>query len=91
VHLKETLQTLARLGLLEAKFATRPGVSSEFKLTEKGRELAQKLWRLTPIDVKTVIVKVKENLYAVDTTQLKHIIHKKYPEYRKIYVENDAE
>lgn len=90
-HLKERLVDLEKKGVVEVKWSKSPGKSTECKLTGRGFDIAKSLWDNTPDDVKMTVLKVKEDLFLVDATQIKEKIHKLYPEYKKCYTEVDTE
>lgn len=89
--LKPSLRELESKGLVKVKWSHKPGISSVFTLTEKGEEVASKLWRKTPNEVKMVYKEIKTILSLISPEELKHKVHKDYPEYRKFYTEVDKE
>lgn len=91
VRLKDDLMELENRKMIQAKWAERPGNSSRFELTHDGEEIAKSLWENTPPDIRDTIIQTKEDLFLVDAEQLKHRFHKEYPEYKKEYIEIDAE
>lgn len=60
-------------------------------LTKKGEEIAKGIWKDLDLEIKDVIVKVKQKLFYTDTEVLREKVHEEYPEYKKTYVENDIE
>lgn len=90
-NFKPLMRDLEQKGLVKVKWSHRHGISSEFNLTDKGEKVAKDIWSSTPDDIKLLIIRTKEKLFLVDATQLKDIIHEKYPEYKRDYTELDEE
>jgi DNA-binding PadR family transcriptional regulator len=90
-NLKPLMNKLAERDLVKVSWSKRPGISSEFVLTDEGTKIAKSVWENIPDEIKLMILKTKEEWFLVDATQMKHIFHKKYPEYKKTYVEIDKE
>ena len=91
-NLRKTMKELKERGLVEYTWDNKPGVSAKFKLTKKGEITTKDLWEKTPDDVKMIVLKIKEEIYLITSSALKHKVHEEYPEYRKFYTEldNDA-
>ena len=70
---------------------TQKWVSIECILTNKGEDLAQKIWSELDPEMREIIVEVKEKLYYMKTGKLKKKVHREYPEYRKVYTQEDKE
>lgn len=90
-NFKPLMKDLEKKGLVKVKWSHRHGISSEFNLTDKGQKVAKNIWNSIPDDIKLLILKVKQDLFLVDATELKDIIHEKYPEYKRTYVDLDKE
>lgn len=90
-NLKSSMEDLSEKKLVRVKWSHKPLTSSEFTLTDKGKEIAKAVWDKTPDDIKMLIIKSKEETFLVDATQLKELIHKKYPEFKRTYIELDKE
>jgi hypothetical protein len=90
-NLKNSIRDLESKGLIKAIWSNKPGVKSEFKLTNDGMKVAKRLWNETPDEIKKIILKVKQDIFFIDATQLKEKVHREYPEYKKIYVDLDEE
>lgn len=65
------------------------------KLTPKGEGVASTLWSETKAlfgdELMDIIQAVKKELIYMDTEKLKEKVHQEYPEWRKIYIEEDNE
>ena len=66
-------------------------VSLACGLTRKGEELSKKIWTELDPEIREITLKVKENLYFMKTKEIKNLVHKEYPEYRKFYTREDKE
>ena len=105
IHLKEDMKKLQQEGIFDVylvkKGAKIPGskkdwdtkkwISIECTLTNKGEDLAKKIWSELDPEMREIILEVKEKLNYMKTGKLKKKVHKEYPEYRKIYIQNDKE
>lgn len=69
----------------------RPGISKRCVLTKKGEKVAKYLWDNTDAEIKEIILKTKSETGLLDSTELRHKVHADFPEYKKTYVELDAE
>lgn len=74
-----------------AQIKGKAGASIECALTEKGEKVVRKIWDDLDIEIRQIILDVKRDLFYMDTKELKEKVHSEYPEYKKIYVENDIE
>lgn len=91
VNLKPSIRRLEKQGIVEAKWSYKHGVSSEFKLTPKGEEIAKSLWENIPDEIKLIYKNVKEELSLITPTVLRKKVHREYPEYKRTYTELDDE
>lgn len=91
ITLRNDLVELDKKGIIKARWERQPGKSCRFELTKQGEKVAKSIWDNTPTDIKAMVLKTKEELFLIDAEQLKHHFHKRYPEYKKDYIELDAE
>lgn len=105
IHLKEDMKKLQQEGIFDVYLIKKgkkiPGsrndwdsgrwISIECTLTNKGEDLAQKIWSEIDPEMREIILDVKEKLYYMKTGKLKKKVHKEYPEYKKSYIQNDTE
>jgi DNA-binding PadR family transcriptional regulator len=90
-NIKETIENLAKMGLIDYTWENDPKISAKFTLTGKGEEIAKDLWRKTPDDIKMEILNVKEEIHLISSDALKHKVHAEYPEYKKTYTDLDTD
>lgn len=91
VHLREFLEDLEKKNIVKVQWARGPGESTKSQLTRLGEKVANTIWNKTPPDIRNMVRKTKEELFAIDATQLKKKVHKEYPEYKRTYTELDRE
>lgn len=85
-------QALEKKGLVKMRWGGKDVAKSyRWDLTAEGWRLAKQLYEWTPEVMRDAVAKTKEDLFLLDSTQMKHKIHKEYPEYRKVYTEKDEE
>lgn len=70
---------------------TKKWIAIECILTNKGEDLAQKIWSELDPEMREIILEIKEKLYYMKTAKLRKKVHKEYPEYRKSYAQEDKE
>lgn len=85
IHLNELTKSLEEKGLVDVKWAKKPGESFRWELTAEGKKLAEELWQNTPDEIRRVVQKVKRELFLLDANQLRDKVHEEYPEYKKFY------
>jgi len=104
-HLKEDMKKLHKEGIFDVflvkkgkkisgskkDWDTKNWITIECVLTNKGEDLAQKIWSELDPEMREIILEVKEKLYYMKTAKLRKKVHKAYPEYRKIYTQEDKE
>ncbi|MGD6853200.1 MAG: hypothetical protein ACQCN6_14165 [Candidatus Bathyarchaeia archaeon] len=73
------------------KEKTEFGEVKRITLTHKGESVAKELWCTLPDDYKKAAIKVKERIYPKTPEQVRHMVHRDFPEYRNTYVKNDIE
>ena len=61
------------------------------KLTKKGQELIESLWKKIPDELKKTTLQTKEDIFPLDPKTVMTKVHKEYPEYASAYVEEDTE
>ncbi len=105
IHLKEDMIKLQKEGILDVFLARSgkkiPGSKEDWKskkwisidctLTNKGEDIARKIWSELDPEMREIIIEVKEKLYYMKTGKLRKKVHKEYPEYKKSFVLNDEE
>jgi DNA-binding PadR family transcriptional regulator len=91
-NLDADLQRLEKKKLLKIRHEKWDGNESKrIMLTEEGEKKAEELWNILPNPYKEIALKVKERIHPLSPEQVRHLIHKEYPEYRDTYVKNDIE
>jgi hypothetical protein len=96
-HLDEDLQRFEKNKLIRVKCgkwkdASGNTITSKWiMLTEEGKELAEQLWNKMPTPYEEVALNVKKRLYPLDPDQVRHLVHKEFPEYKNTYKKNDIE
>lgn len=60
-------------------------------LTKKGLQVANEICRKLPEPYKKTALAVKKRLYPKTPEQVRHLVHKEFPEYIVTYVKNDIE
>lgn len=104
-HLKDDLKQFQEDGIIDIYLVKKgkkiPGskknwieskwMTIECSLTKRGKKLAKSIWFDLDPEMQEIILSVKEKLNYMKTSQLKHKVHKEYPEYRKTYIEDDNE
>ena len=105
IHLKEDMKKFQQEGIFDVYLVkkgkkipgskedwdTKKWISIECTLTNKGEDLAKKIWSELDPEMREIILEVKEKLYYMKTGKLRKKVHKEYPEYRKIYTQEDKE
>jgi len=96
-HLDEDLHRFEKNKLIRIKCkqwkdtSGNPITSKWIILTDAGKEIAEKLWQRMPAPYEAVAVNVKKHLYPLDPDQVRHLVHKQFPEYKNTYLKNDIE
>ena len=96
-HLDEDLHRfeknkLVRIKCRNWKDALGNTITSKWiMLTEEGKEIAEQLWNRMPMPYEEVALNVKKRLYSLDPDQVRHLVHKEFPEYKNTYLKNDIE
>lgn len=91
-QLNDDLTRFEEQGLISISYEnTEYGTVKKITLTTTGSKVAKDLWRDLPEPYKEAAVRVKEKLYPLTPEEVRHLIHKKFPEYRDSYVKNDIE
>lgn len=94
-NITDDLARLSNLGLISTelhRWGKRPRDESlHISLTAKGSALADELIRLVPEPLLQTTVEVKERIFPLDPESVKRRVHKEYPEYRNIYIEDDRD
>lgn len=70
---------------------TETGKARKIILTPSGKCLAEELWCALGEPYKKTTLAVKERIYPMTPEDVRHAVHKEYPEYRNTYVKNDIE
>ena len=91
-NLNADLERFEQCGIVETKREkTEFGYAKRIILTDQGKKLASLLLsRLAKPYVSTAL-NVKKRIYPLTPEQVRHLIHKEFPEYRSTYTENDIE
>lgn len=96
-HLDEDLQRFEKNKLIRLKCRTWKDASGDtitskwIMLTDGGKEIAEQLWHRMPEPYEDVALLVKKRLYPLDPDQVRHLVHKEFPEYKNSYKKNDIE
>jgi len=91
VGLRDDLQSLQRQGMVEVKWSKRRDAPTEIRLTPQGFDVARGVWSEMPLVYRDTTLAVKKELFPLSPATIKDLVHEQYPEYRKTYVEVDAE
>lgn len=105
IHLKEDMKKFQQEGILDVYLTkkgkkipgskedwdTKKWISIECTLTNKGEDLAKKIWSELDLEMREIIIEVKKELYYMKTGKIKRKVHKEYPKYREIYIQDDEE
>jgi hypothetical protein len=65
--------------------------SKRILLTRKGLEVSNEIWRKLPEPFKKTALAVKKRLYPKSPEEVRHLVHKEFPEYIATYIKNDIE
>ncbi|MCJ7635522.1 hypothetical protein MUP77_24430 [Candidatus Bathyarchaeota archaeon] len=65
--------------------------SLQISLTKKGVQIASNLAGVVQEPLKQITIEVKKELFPLDPLQIRKKVHAEYPEYRKIYSQDDKE
>lgn len=65
--------------------------SKRILLTEKGSEVADIICMRLPEPFKKTALTVKKKIYPKNPEEVRHLVHKEFPEYIDTYVKNDIE
>jgi hypothetical protein len=60
-------------------------------LTRKGEQVAANLAGIVQEPLKQITVEVKQKLFPLDPLQIRKKVHEEFPEYQKIYSQDDRE
>lgn len=89
--LYDDLKILSKTGILKLSGGKEEKSTLEVKLTKKGMEMGEEIWNSIPWQFRQISYDVKTRLFPLDPKTIMEQVHKDYPEYRKTYVEVDAE
>ena len=95
VHISKDLEDLEQKKLIKLNYyqwgqSTKES-SLKTELTEKGKELARILWKNIDPEITTVIKKIKEELFFKSPIDMRHKVHREFPEFREKYTEEDID
>lgn len=91
-NLNKDLQRFEKCHLIRTKRQKwEQGTSKRVILTEEGTKVAEELLRTLPDPYKKIALSVKKRIYPMSPDEVRHFIHKEFPEYRDSYVKNDIE
>jgi hypothetical protein len=96
-NLNEDLTRLEKCGLLAVKIQKwndenkKEQHSKRIMLTAKGSSIATEVCQRVPDIFMESALNVKSKLYPKSPEEVRHLVHKEYPEYRDTYVKNDIE
>ena len=65
--------------------------SKRIILTEEGSKVSEEVMRRLPLPYKKIALTVKKRLYPKTPEQVRHLVHKEFPQYKDSYVKNDIE
>jgi hypothetical protein len=91
-HLNADLDRLEAEKLIRTKYqTTEDGKVRKIVLTPSGKQVSEELWCALGEPYKRITITVKERIYPMTPDDVRHAVHKDYPEYRDTYVKNDIE
>ena len=70
---------------------TEYGYAKRIILTDQGKQLASRLLSQLPKPYTEIALNAKKRIYALTPDQVRHLVHKEFPEYRNTYTKNDIE
>jgi len=92
VHLNEIAKSLEAKGLVRiqwgGKVVKKPFI---YDLTQKGSNQMKDMWSKVPEEFRSTANAVKEELLFIDTENLKHKVHREYPDYKATYKQLDVD
>lgn len=95
VHITEDLEELKVKKLINFDYhqwgQSEKESSLKTELTEKGNKLAKRLWDNIDKPIKEIIVETKTNLFFKTPIDVRHKVHREFPEYKVKYVEEDID
>jgi len=77
-------------GVWEDEFG-KEHTSKRILLTSKGKQIADEICKRLPEPFSQTALKVKQVIYPMNPTAVRHMVHKQFPEYKDTYVKNDIE
>jgi len=96
-HLNKDLQRFEKNKLIRTKCEKwkdemqKTVESKRISLTEEGTKVSEELMRRLPLPYKKIALSVKKRLYPKSPDEVRHLVHKEFPEYKDSYVKNDIE
>ena len=91
-NLNNDLQRFEKCNLVRTRCEKwEQGTSKRIMLTEKGTKVAEALFWKLPDPYKEITLSVKKRIYPKSPDEVRHLIHKEFPEYKDSYVKNDIE
>jgi len=94
-HLEEDIKRLESNELVKVSLVqwgkTARQCSKTTELTEKGLAIAKRICSKVPEPFLKVSHEVKQELFPLDPLTIREKVHRDYPEYRRTYLEIDAE
>ena len=94
-HIDEDLKRLEKEGLIALKYRKwgqgEKQASLKIELTQKGTELTKQLWSKVEEIFRQEAIDTKELIFPLNPTTVKEKVHREFPEYRLLYVEEDID
>jgi DNA-binding PadR family transcriptional regulator len=90
-NLKKSMTELEKKGFVKISWSNNLKKPTVFSLTPEGVKVSRAIWEQTPDLVKKIVIQVKEEIALLDPKALKEKVHREFPEYKKTYIELDAE
>lgn len=94
-HIDQDLERLSQMGLIQTKYhrwgKAEKNESLGIFLTDKGMELALRLWNDVPPPFTDLTRKVKDMIFPMSPEQVMKKVHREFPEYKKTYISEDKD
>lgn len=97
-NMNDDLGRLEQYGLIRTKYqkwkeesTNTIQTSKRIILTSKGSEVAKEICRNIPEPFKRTALAVKKKIYPKNPDEVRHLVHKEFPEYTDTYIKNDIE
>lgn len=90
-NLWEDLKRLKEKQLLKVDGSKKEKKTVTVELTDKGVNIARKLWNRIPDPYLGLTTRVKDILFPMNPEAIKEMVHEHFPEFRKTYKQEDRE